>query len=170
MHSFAVYAYPLTRRAAQEKIARSLIPHETRLAGSFYGKYFARSLSLHLLQRRPDEWRSLQSVSAARPLKNPAPVPDADPESDQPPTHSKPAQRKRKRGAQPADEIDAVFEAALGKKVKRGTLTSTEVAAVDGTQEKGKEKKEKGELGDVLSAIRSAPTDEKRHRRKKGAH
>lgn len=44
----------------REKIARSLIPHENFLAGSFYGKFFARGLHLTLLKRRPDEWKALQ--------------------------------------------------------------------------------------------------------------
>ncbi|KAK4689724.1 nucleolar protein 9, partial [Tremellales sp. Uapishka_1] len=44
----------------REKIARSLIPEATALSNSTYGRFFAKKLNLHLLQRRPDEWRELQ--------------------------------------------------------------------------------------------------------------
>jgi len=41
----------------KEKIARSLIPHATILGNDRYGRYVVRKMELHLLQRRPDEWR-----------------------------------------------------------------------------------------------------------------
>lgn len=44
----------------KEKIARGLIPQAIALSNSQYGKFFARRLNLHLLQRRPDEWREAQ--------------------------------------------------------------------------------------------------------------
>jgi nucleolar protein 9 len=44
----------------QEKIARSLIPDAIQLSNSQYGRFFARKLNLHLLERRPDEWREAQ--------------------------------------------------------------------------------------------------------------
>ncbi|KAF8314735.1 ARM repeat-containing protein, partial [Clavulina sp. PMI_390] len=44
----------------RERIARTLIPHENSLAGSFYGKFFARNLHLTLLRRKPEEWRKMQ--------------------------------------------------------------------------------------------------------------
>lgn len=36
------------------------MPHENFLAGSFYGKFFARHLHLTLLRRKPDEWKKMQ--------------------------------------------------------------------------------------------------------------
>ncbi|TXT11256.1 hypothetical protein VHUM_02007 [Vanrija humicola] len=44
----------------REKIARSLIPDATTLANSQFGRFLSRRLDLHLLQRRPDEWRAAQ--------------------------------------------------------------------------------------------------------------
>ncbi|KAJ7179528.1 armadillo-type protein [Mycena filopes] len=93
----------------KEKIARSLIPQESFLAGSFYGKFFARNLNLYLLQRRPDEWRTLQTerTRAAQP-----PAPATQPAADATPLKER---KKRKReGA--GDEIDELFSTAMGKK------------------------------------------------------
>jgi hypothetical protein len=47
--------------AIQEKIAGSLITKEQVRAISFFRKFFAGSSNLHLLQRRLEEWRNLQS-------------------------------------------------------------------------------------------------------------
>lgn len=44
----------------KEKIAKSLIPQAFALGNSQYGRFFAKRLDLHLLQRRPDEWREKQ--------------------------------------------------------------------------------------------------------------
>ncbi|KAA1466051.1 ARM repeat-containing protein [Dentipellis sp. KUC8613] len=169
----------------KEKIARSLIPHETRLAGSFYGKFFARNLNLYLLQRRPEEWRSLHA-------KAPAPAPAPKSAAPKAQAQTKPAEEvvptekekekkekaKRKRG----DEIDDLFDQTLGKKVKRAALASTAAAsepapadeeevAKPSKEEKKKRKGEKGKvrddgLGDVLGAIKAAPKGEEPKRKK----
>ncbi|ORY23217.1 hypothetical protein BCR39DRAFT_549823 [Naematelia encephala] len=49
----------------KEKIATSLITHALTLGGSQYGRFFARKLNLHLLERRPDEWRNTVAGKAA---------------------------------------------------------------------------------------------------------
>lgn len=41
----------------REKIAKSLIPHKIDLGNDEYGRWFGKKLELHLLERRPDEWR-----------------------------------------------------------------------------------------------------------------
>ena len=41
------------------------MPHRQLLAGSIYGKYFARNLHLDLLQRAPGRWASLQANVAS---------------------------------------------------------------------------------------------------------
>ncbi|KAH9991427.1 armadillo-type protein [Russula vinacea] len=41
----------------KEKLARALLPHATRLAGSPHARFFTRGLALSLLQRKPEEWR-----------------------------------------------------------------------------------------------------------------
>ncbi|KAI0069190.1 ARM repeat-containing protein [Artomyces pyxidatus] len=142
----------------KEKIARSLIPHEAFLAGSFYGKFFARNLNLYLLQRRPEDWRTLQA-SRSHPQAAPAlaPIPaEPTPESAAPP------KKKRKREAVAGDEIDALFEHALGKKVKKGSLAAEAALA------KGRAGAQADGLGAVLGAIQSAPKGEDRGKKKRG--
>ncbi|KAH9831022.1 ARM repeat-containing protein [Rhodofomes roseus] len=129
----------------KEKIARSLMPHEHFLAGSFYGKFFARVLNLQLLKRDPDRWKDAQtsagaSTSATAP---PAVQPakgmlkaDVDTQSKQEPVadagngDEKP--KKRKRKAQKEDEIDVLFESTLGRKVKKSELKPVGGGDVDG--------------------------------------
>ncbi len=41
----------------KEKIAKSLIEHKLDLGGDQFGRFFAKKLELHLLERRPEEWR-----------------------------------------------------------------------------------------------------------------
>lgn len=66
------------------------------------------------------------------------------------------AEKKRKRGT--VNEIDELFEAAIGKKIKTAVLASEtklpEVAESD--------------LKDVFSAIRAAPSSMDKKHRKKG--
>ncbi len=75
------------------------------------------------------------------------------------------------------DEIDQLFEAKLGKKVKKAELSNAP-AKVDqdseehAKNEKKKHRKDKGEAADkgldaVLGAIKAAPKEEKRHHKKK---
>ena len=89
--------------------------------------------------------------------------------------------KKRKREL-PGDEIDALFEFALGKKVKKGSLAQNlgisdapkddTAMQVDSQKErKHKDKKidkgKKDDLRDVLGAIRSAPKGEEKSKKKR---
>jgi len=138
----------------KEKIARSLIPHESFLAGSFYGKFFARNLSLHLLQRRPEDWKTMQAerkrASQGYPTAATANFPHPEPEK---PT----VEKKRKRKALQEDDIDAVFNQALGKKSKKGALESSRDTASHTATSHAQD----DALDRVLGAIRSAPRDDK---------
>ncbi|PIL36686.1 hypothetical protein GSI_00375 [Ganoderma sinense ZZ0214-1] len=150
----------------KEKIARSLIPHEHALAGSFYGKFFARSLNLHVLQRDPERWKSMQAAAkdsaaaASGSNATPAQQPHSTRASGATSHGEKAAaidavepRRKAKRGdkgehkAGPQNEIDALFDATLGKKVKRADLAGTdkvqESRVEDGAHEEGAKHKHK---------------------------
>lgn len=102
----------------REKIAKSLIPHATALGSSQYGRFFARKLDLHLLQRRPDEWREsvlgVRHHFAHQKDEVPAPVPEAQVEAET----AEERKRRRKEKKRERDEIDDVF-AAVEKKRKR---------------------------------------------------
>ncbi|OCH95874.1 ARM repeat-containing protein [Obba rivulosa] len=158
----------------KEKIARSLIPHERFLAGSFYGKFFARNLHLHLLQRNVEEWKNLQvtkstpETSKAQPAPTKA-APDAT--SDAAKSSNADEQRKKKRKAHPTGEIDELFESTLGKRVKKGALG---IEDQSGVAEKAKVQNPAVEkfaadksLKDVMGAIRSAPKEDKGHQKKR---
>ncbi|KAH6896386.1 armadillo-type protein [Coprinopsis sp. MPI-PUGE-AT-0042] len=180
----------------KEKIARSLIKHEQNLAGSFYGKYFARKLNLFLLQRRPEEWRNIQSQSKAHADQQAqAQIPqqgqhqnraksnakgnhtadggeDADHDTASPPNAA-----KRKRD----NEIEDLFDAALGRKIKKaalgdGVTSANGVAKEQDTRSmEGKSSKKKRKSRDqqdpglaaVLGAIRQAPKNEESRSKKK---
>ncbi|KAF9531020.1 armadillo-type protein [Crepidotus variabilis] len=179
----------------KEKIARSLLSNEQDLAASFYGKFFARNLNLHLLQRRPEEWRNIQSsrANAQRPkvrqtLK--ASTSKARAENSAETTSTK---RKRKR---PEDEIDALFDGAFGKRVKKAALgeasrdaqpqkTEPSITAISpapetarGSTEEllGRDKRSRldrseqsdgGETEQVLAAIKTAPGGPSQPKKKK---
>ena len=89
--------------------------------------------------------------------------------------------KKRKRNAA-ADEIDALFDDAIGRKVVRGALdpAPTPAPGLPKSKTKGKAKKgEKGrreekverhaDLGAVVDAIRVAPSGEEKERGKRRA-
>ncbi len=157
------------RELFKEKIGRSLIPHESFLAGSFYGKFFARNLNLYLLQRRPEEWRNMQA-ERARNAKGQASVPvtQAQPTSEQH-THSEDApaaKKKQKRKNRPEDEIDAVFQANLIN-TKKGALTATVASQGQSVAEAVGKKTSDQTLHEVLGAIRAAPKDDKKHVKRK---
>ncbi|KAJ6538949.1 armadillo-type protein [Mycena capillaripes] len=145
----------------KEKIARSLISQEQFLAGSYYGKFFARNLNLYLLQRRPDEWRTMQTDR-----NRPAEKPTVSAPITQPAETIPSKERKKRKRDSGADEIDELFSAAIGKKkkaalvetVKQESKTSTldEVATLDTG------------LSDVMGAIRAAPAEGKGHGKRKG--
>ncbi|CAL1702092.1 unnamed protein product [Somion occarium] len=161
----------------REKIARSLIPHEHTLAGSFCSRFFARKLNLHLLQRNVDEWKDMQTNSKSTEQSKPqapasrvasAPVPPTN-VAEEPSTHKS---QKRRRKDRTEDEIDELFDTTLGKKIKRAGLTDVEPAQVKTkSSEKKKiveEVRDKG-LKDILGAIRAAPKDDRIHSKKKRA-
>ncbi|KAJ7667611.1 armadillo-type protein [Mycena polygramma] len=140
----------------KEKIARSLISQEQFLAGSYYGKFFARNLNLYLLQRRPDEWRTMQT-NRNRPTE-PQPV---APSTIQPVgVISSKEHKKRKRDAA-GDEIEELFTAAIGKKVKKAAL-------VEAVQPSGQVETLDAGLSDVMGAIRAAPAEGKGHGKREG--
>lgn len=142
-----------------------MISHEQLLAGSFYGKFFARNLNLYLLQRKPDDWRNMQADRKR--VQDQANTATSDPSPPKLTNTSPPPPPKRKRKAQPEDEIEAVFNATLGKRIKKAALDSpdmvTSEAAIPerkkGTQNR-KESRKDGGLEDVLGAIRAAPKGE----------
>ncbi|KAI0676770.1 ARM repeat-containing protein [Trametes maxima] len=177
----------------KEKIARSVIPHEHALAGSAYGKFFSRHLALHILQRDPERWKGMQTVTKVPDVPTPVAVERkvAATASDAPDASPKKAE-KSKRKAHKQDEIDALFDATLGKKVKKAELAAptmdiereadkTQVEERDdkksergkGKSKKRKEREEGGEdrdLKDILGAIRAAPKDDKGLKKRKKAH
>ncbi|KAF7354953.1 hypothetical protein MSAN_01410400 [Mycena sanguinolenta] len=148
----------IVRRLFQEKIARSLIPQEQFLAGSYYGKFFARNLNLYLLQRRPEEWRTMQTARN-RPVEQPAKQPTVavPPVESVEEASSKKEPKKRKRNAG-GDEIDELFATAIGKKVKRAAL-------VEQVSPSGKAAPLDNGLADVMGAIRAAPAEKGKRKR-----
>lgn len=185
----------------QEKIARSVIPYEHALAGSAFGKFFMRPLALHVLQRDPERWKSMQStpkLPPPAPARTQAPSVDAVAAVVDMSERSPSKSPKGKGKSKGQDEIDALFDATLGKKTKKAGLAST-AAQEDGATEaatgkvkkhregvhdekvvkgKGKSKKRKErdegddaedkDLKDVLGAIRAAPKEDKGPKRKRG--
>jgi nucleolar protein 9 len=148
--------------AIQEKIARSLITKEQVLAASFFGKFFARSLNLNLLQRRPEEWRNLQSERKRSKEQHVAAPPTESAPTIETSTEPAPSDKICKRKARPEDEIDALFNAKLGKRTKKAALSETAATStLDGTSEVMDiaARKEDKELEQVLGAIRLAPKD-----------
>ncbi|KAH0587095.1 hypothetical protein H2248_005913 [Termitomyces sp. 'cryptogamus'] len=148
----------------KEKIARSLFFHEQFLAASYYGKFFARNLNLYLLQRRPNEWKTMQANRKRTPDKSSNLLPN--PESEHP--HVVQKSTKRKRHTHGEDEIDAVFNASLGKRIKKTALGQT--ASVPSPSEPEMDVKKSGGLDSlqvVLGAIKSAPKDERSNKKRK---
>jgi nucleolar protein 9 len=139
----------------REKIARALLPHEQALAGDAFGKYFARRLKLHVLRRRPDEWREMQVVPVVEPAPALAPTPAPASVKEE---HAAERKSKSKRKV---DEIDALFDSAGlgGGKKKRGALKAEGANII----------KDEGaaDLGAVLGAIKAAPKGDKLPKKKK---
>jgi nucleolar protein 9 len=194
----------------QEKLARALLPHATRLAGSPYARFFTRGLALSLLQRKPDEWRRQYATPSSSGRTNPstsspnkndtrlkataqslvavAPTNDnehhdVDPAVDDVGTSS-PAERgrgrkKRKRSAATVDEIDALFDDAIGRKVVRSAvpepapaLQQSVTKKEDLTLKQGRRRGDQGvnrhaDLGAVVDAIKIAPRLEGKKRSKR---
>ncbi|KAF8816519.1 ARM repeat-containing protein [Phlegmacium glaucopus] len=152
----------------KEKIARSLITKEQVLAASYFGKFFARNLNLHLLQRRPEEWRNLQSERKRSQGQHAAPTESAPVIKTL--AEQAPSNEHRKRKSRPEDEIDALFNAKLGKRVKKAALSET-TSTSDGPSKISAVKEvavgeEDKELEQVLGAIRLAPKDDGQSKKK----
>ena len=189
-----------------------MLPHAARLAGSPYARSFTRGLALSLLQRKPDEWRRQYAtpssggcantatsspnkksdtglkatVVAAAPTIDDNEHHDADPEGDDAGTSS-PAERgrrrkKRKRSATAVDEIDALFDDSIGRKVVRSALEPVPAPApamVKSATKKADLKLKQGrgrgdqsvnrhaDLGAVVDAIKIAPHGEGKKRSKR---
>jgi nucleolar protein 9 len=108
----------------KEKIARSLIPHATTLGNDKYGRFVIRKMDVHLLQRRPDEWRQnmlglqhhfahqkqQQAPAAAAPAT--APATEAEKTDDAEETKEERKRRKKEKRAREHDAIDDVFAEA----------------------------------------------------------
>ncbi|KAJ6567278.1 armadillo-type protein [Mycena vulgaris] len=146
----------------KEKIARSLINQEQFLAGSYYGKFFARNLNLYLLQRRPDEWRTMQTDR-----NRPAELPKVSAPPSQPSGASPGKERKKRKRDAAGDEIEELFSSAMGKKVKKAALVDI-VEPESKALPSGKEASLDDGLSDVMGAIRAAPTEGKGHGKRKG--
>lgn len=147
------------------------------MAGSFYGKFFIRNLRLSLFKRNIEEWKNVQASS--KPTANDTPataVPVITPPSKtevDPDTSAKSSldhdSRKRKRVSRKGDEIDELFESAIGKKVKRAELGVVEPkqSTEDKVKKHGKKSAEDKDLEQVFGAIKSAPKDDSGHRKKR---
>jgi nucleolar protein 9 len=139
------------------------------LAASFFGKFFARGLNLHLLRRRPEEWRNLQSERKRSREQHAAPTesaPTIDPSTEPAPSDK----HRKKRKSHPEDEIDALFNAKLGKRTRKAALSETP-SALEGSSEfiavkDGARKTADKELEQVLGAIRLAPKDDGQSKKK----
>ena len=155
----------LTSTSPQEKIARSLLLHEQNLAGSQYGKYFVRNMSLLLLKRDPDAWRAQQSLKREAPIPSTSDqtksvsvsVPEKSSEPSAEVTTKRPSKRKRKEG----DDIDKLFDSALGKKQKRSALPPAREEPTVST------KSDAAGLESILDAIKDAPKGDKERKHKK---
>lgn len=164
------------------------MPHEHYLAGSFFGKYFARALNLQLLKRDPDRWRDVQSGAGASAgtkdvTANSKPSVQAtgkSPHAGEVTNSAQEGSKKRKRTSHKDDEIEELFEATLGWKVKKAELKPAPTEGADqksrGLEDvqqkedktvKAGKKSKKGvkdgdkDLQDVLGAIKAAPKDDK---------
>lgn len=133
------------------------MPQEQVLAASFYGKFFARNLNLHLLKRRPEEWKELQSnskINAKEPESAQAPVfvpPSQEKQqSSAISEHDYPPKKSSRKRTVPEDEIDTLFSAALGNKVKSGAASRSILV-------REKASPTDREMQDVMQAIRGVP-------------
>ncbi|KAG8932105.1 Nucleolar protein 9 [Tulasnella sp. 418] len=103
---------------SQERIARSLLPHEDFLAASQYGKHFLKRLNLWLLKRRPQEWKTFQDKqrNAARTGETTVMSENTTSRTPSVATSSAPPNPRQKRKRDPSDEIDDLFNNVKTKK------------------------------------------------------
>ena len=102
-----------------------MAPHATALANSQFGRFYANKLKLHLLQRRPDEWKqevigvrhhfAHQKDAVAAPAAAQVSVP-ASADANGPEGEVKKEKRKTREDK---DEIDSLFAGAEKKKSKK---------------------------------------------------
>ena len=121
---------------------------------------------MYLLQRRPEEWRNLQSERKRSQEQRTAPTESASiikAASDPTPASDK----NRKRKSRPEDEIDAVFNTKLGKKIKKAALSEVldDPSKVPVAKDIVAREKDK-DLEQVLGAIRLAPKDDRQSKKK----
>ena len=121
-----------------------------------------------MLKRDPDAWKAQQSSKGAISVPSTSgqtgsvSVSAPNGPSDQPPTEVTSrfsSKRKRKGG----DDIDELFDSALGKKQKRGALPPAREERTVGTNS------DAAGLEGILGAIKDAPKGEKdrKHKKKK---
>jgi nucleolar protein 9 len=118
-------------------------------------------MNLLLLKRDPDAWRAQQSSKREVPIPSTSgqtksasvPTPGEPPEV----TAKFPSKRKRKEG----DDIDKLFDSALGKKQKRSALPPAPEERTVSTNS------DATGLESILGAIKDAPKGDKDRKNKK---
>ena len=157
----------------KEKIARGLIPHEHQLLGSRHGKFFVRGLNLYLLKRDPEKWKTQQmqsgrGSSTSKPEPKKAEIKEVKPPVVAPPpseSKGKGQKQKRKRKTEPHDEIDELFESALGKRRKNVSVDTESKTDAPQTETRVQSDKSKKDLSDdkelnaIFTAIKNAPRE-----------
>lgn len=164
------------------------MPHENFLAGSFYGKFFARNLHLTLLRRKPDEWKKMQmdqknkalnAGGAIQPHSAPhIPLSSTQSDSTAPQHDGKIGEKKKKRKRD--DVIEDIFESTTRHKKSTTTPSSTttvtqimlDTTAVPDAKLKAQLESTDKSMADVLGAIKEVPKgtalrEGKRHKKGK---
>ena len=144
---------------SQEKIARSLMPHEQFLVGSHFGRFFARSLGLPLLRRNPDQWKAsrVREHKAAASSSNVISPSQQKQLSASAPTDAedKRSKKRKRKETEQDDDIDKLFSGiGLYKQAQVGEQrpkTTTNVS-LDAT---------------LLNAIKGAPDSQPSKKKKK---
>ncbi|CCO28168.1 Nucleolar protein 9 AltName: Full=Pumilio domain-containing protein NOP9 [Rhizoctonia solani AG-1 IB] len=153
----------------REKIAKSILPHETALSVSYYGKYFARNLHLTMLKRDAAAWRDMQrdqKRAAAAAASNNTESIKAPPKPDiksnveaNDSTHTK----KRKRTGVDEDEIDVLFSKAPNSRKALVPSKGTEESIPDIQSARADDP----QLDEVLGAIKKVSKKEGKRKNKK---
>jgi hypothetical protein len=170
----------LSGRIFQEKLVKSLIPFETSLSTSQFGRFFGRRLNINLYRRRPEEWRAFQAPTVTRtatgatvrPVLTPALTPTAAlavASSEQPievvDGEKEKGGKKRKRAEKPIDEIDALFAGSAIPPAPSTSIPSIASVAVtsvqddESSEERKRRKKAKKEAKLLAAAGGPAPTE-----------
>ena len=132
-----------------------------------------RNLNLYLLQRKPEDWRNLQSerkraqdeekrqtaAAAAAPPSAPAP------KEESPALPPAPQSESRKRKSRPENEIDALFNEKSGKRIKKAAPSDIKTASAVAEAPSFKKGKSDKDLDQVLGAIRLAPANDGKKKR-----